>query len=202
LPEYTAWKAHFSLVDTSFGELTALLDSATRLEWLRPSLTEDFNVPVTEQSLTARLAPGKDLFGWRFATWDEVGILFADFTGMPDGDSHDPAVARKLLRLLGGTVQGTPDLQTGWIDNRMTICIAGLMTAPVQDPRIPSSLNSYEPQLWAHYAFIDEAVWNGQESVTITANESQGVGKGPNDCLLVFEGGSTRYASFFLVRQR
>jgi hypothetical protein len=201
-PEYAAWRARFSLVDTSFGELTALLDSATGLEWLRPSFTEGFNVPVTEQSLAARMAPGKDLFGWRFATWDEVGIFLADFTGLPDGDSHDPAAARKLLRLLGGTVQGTPDRQTGWIDNRMTICIAGLMTAPVQDPRLPSSLNSYEPQLWAHYAFIDDAVLNGQETVTITANESQALGNGPNDGQFVFEGGSEHHAGFFLVRQQ
>lgn len=123
-PEYTVWKMHFRLVDTAFGPRTAMLDLATGLEWLRPTFTSDSNVPVTEQSLAARLAQEKNFAGWRFATRDEVRSYFAHFTGSRDGTSQDPAIERKLLRLLGGTIAGTPN-EGGWIDNRETVRIAG-----------------------------------------------------------------------------
>jgi hypothetical protein len=111
------------LVDTSFGPLTALLASATGLEWLRPTLLADPNLIFSEQSLTDRMAPGMDLAGRRFATRDEVRNFLPHFTGSPDGRSQDPAVERKLLRLLGGTLLDKPDRQTSWIDSRITVRI-------------------------------------------------------------------------------
>lgn len=179
--EYTAWKKHFRLVDTPFGPLTAMLDLATGLEWLRPTFTSDHNIPVTEQSLATRIAQEKDFAGWRFATRDEVRSYFAHFTGSEDGTSPAPAVARKLLRLLGGTIEGTPN-HWGWIDNRETVRIVG----------------SPQGETWDYYAFIDERVKDGAVEATIDPNEQfHGMGQ----AMLEFEGGTSHYAGFFLVRQ-
>ena len=179
-PEYTSWKKQFRLVDTAFGPQTAMLDLATGLEWLRPTYTSDSNMPVTEQSLAIRIAQDRNFAGWRFATKDEVRSYFAHFTGSPDGSSQDPAIERKLLRLLGGTIEGTPN-EGGWIDNRETVRIAV----------------AAQGELWDHYAFVREGVKDGHTEATINPDEhyqSQGQG------MIVFEGGTTHYAGFFLVR--
>jgi len=172
-PEYTAWKAQFRLVDTGFGPLTALLDSATGFEWLRPTLLADPNRTFSEQNLTDRMAPGMDLTGWRFATRDEVRNFLAHFTGSPDGRSQDPAVERKLLRLLGGTLLDKPDRQTGWIDSRITVRIAGLTPAPADHSPdgSPLTCGNCGPGFWAHAAFIREGVKDGHVSVTIDPDQ-------------------------------
>ncbi len=203
-PEYTAWKKRFRLVDTAFGAQTALLDRATGLEWLRPVLTTDSNVPVSEEGLTARIAQEKEFAGWRFATRDEVRRFLAHFTGSADGSSQDPAIERKLLRLLGGTLEDTPDRQTGWIDSRITVRIAGLTPAPadLSASGSPLTCSSCGPGFWAHYAFIREGVKDGQITVTIDPDKQWKVMGKQVGGFTVFEGGSVHDAGFFLVRKR
>jgi hypothetical protein len=110
LPEYTAWRNHFSLVDTSFGEKTALLDKKTHLEWLRLNLTSDLSFDEVH-ALTAVDGP---FAGWRVATSKELRVFFADFTRSPTGHSTDPLIAEKLQRLLGGPLEEFSDQTTGW----------------------------------------------------------------------------------------
>jgi hypothetical protein len=173
VPEYTAWKAHFRLVETGFGPQTALLDLATGFEWLRPSIIAETNMPVTEQSLTARMARETELTGWRFATLDEVVTFLAHFTGSPDGSSPDAAVVRKLIRLLGGTLQNKSDPQTGWIDSRITVRIAGFTPAPADHSPdgVSSTCPTCGPGFWAHAAFIGEMVKDGHSTVIINPDQ-------------------------------
>jgi hypothetical protein len=111
LPEYTAWRNHFSLADTSFGEKTALLDKKTHLEWLRLNLTADLSLdPVHAQT-----AADSPFAGCRVATSQDLRVFFAHFTGSPTGHSTDaPVMAEKLQRLLGGPLEEFSDQTTGW----------------------------------------------------------------------------------------
>jgi hypothetical protein len=157
VPDFTAWTAHFHLVETAFGPGTALLDLATGFEWLRPSFTAASATPTDAKRMAARMGLERELDGWRFATLDEVREFLAHFTGTPDGRSNDPAVVRKLLRLLGGgPLNTTPDRQTGWIDNRLSVRIA-------PDERIGGG---------ERYAFFAEAVKDGQGSARVVPDEA------------------------------
>jgi hypothetical protein len=110
VPEYTEWKKHFSLTDTSFGEKAALLDIATNLEWLRLNFTTNRSY----DQVLKELERGGDFEGWRLATVGELRTCFAHFTGSADGRSTDPAIERKLQRLLGGPLDEVSNASTGW----------------------------------------------------------------------------------------
>jgi len=101
VPEYTEWKRSFALVDTSFGEKTALLDLATHIEWLRLN----FTVNLSYDQVRKAIQPGGSFEGWRLATVGELTTFFANFTGTEDGRSNDIGMERKLQRLLGGPLQ-------------------------------------------------------------------------------------------------
>jgi hypothetical protein len=136
LHEYTAWKSHFALSDTSFGKQTALLDQATHLEWLRVSLSAG----LSEEAVRKAMEPGGRFEGWRFGTIAEVGTFFAHFTGSPDGRSTDPAIERKLQRLLGGPLDTMSNDQTGWSRKSTPARIAGLTPAThEQTPQHPAT---------------------------------------------------------------
>jgi hypothetical protein len=110
LPEYTAWKKHFSLIDSSFGEKTALLDKRTHLEWLRLNLTAG----LSYNQVRAELAPERRFAGWRYATPEELRLFFAHFTGSATGRSNNPVIERKFQRLLGGPLNEVSNPATGW----------------------------------------------------------------------------------------
>jgi len=108
--DYTGWKGDFSLTDTSFGEKTALLDRATNLEWLRLN----FTVALSYDRIVKELRPDGAFEGWRMATFGEVHTFFAHFTGTTDNHPKDPAIERKLQRLLGGPLEEFSNTSTGW----------------------------------------------------------------------------------------
>jgi hypothetical protein len=110
VPEYIAWKNHFSLTDTSFGEKTALLDKKTNLEWLRL----DFSADLSLDQVRAQTAADGQFAGWRIATSKELRLFFANFTGLPTGHSTDPIIAHKLQRLLGGPLEQFSDPTIGY----------------------------------------------------------------------------------------
>ncbi len=203
-PEYIAWRKHFELLDTAFGPRTALFDQATGLEWLRPTFTQGLNMPTSELSLTDRMAHETAFAGWRFATRDEVRSFLAHFTGTPDGVSRDPSIERKLLRLMGGKITGVPNQQTGWIDNRVTIRIAGVLPAPadLSPDGSPLTCNSCGPGFWAYYAFIREGVKDGQVDAIIDPDQQWKVMDRNKTGLTVFEGGTVHSAGFFLVHKQ
>ncbi len=203
-PEYTAWREHFSLVDTAFGPQTALLDYVSGLEWLRPSITSDSGTIVNKQSLTIRMLQEREFSGWRFATISEVKDFFAHFTGSPDGSSHDPAIERKLLRLLGGALSETPDPQSGWITSGTVVRIAELTSAPavLTSDGATISCPNCGPAFWAHAATVGEVFKEGQLTATIdTDREWRNDGKQENG-VPVLEGGKLSWAGFFLVHQQ
>ena len=203
VPEYSAWKAHFQLVDTGFGPQTALLDLASGLEWLRPSIIADANMPVSEQSLTGRMARETELAGWRFAALNEVRTFLSHFTGSPDGSSQDPAVARKLIRLLGGTLQETPASGNGRTENgRITIRIAGLTQAPADHSPdgVSSVCPTCGPGFWAHAAFISVGSQDGRGFVTVDPDQRSYRSDKQDNGSMVYEG-TMHYAGFFLVRK-
>jgi hypothetical protein len=154
--EYTEWKKHFSLTDTSFGEKTALLDKATHLEWLRLNLTAG----LSYEQVTAQLATEGQFAGWRMATVEELQLFFAHFTGSPTGHSTDPMIERKLQRLLGGPLNEVSNPAIGWYrrdstgfvgdpagpDNNMIHYHAGYMTEESGGFNIdPESGGSFAP---------------------------------------------------------
>jgi hypothetical protein len=110
IAEYTGWKRDFALVDTSFGEKTALLDKATGLEWLRLNFTAN----RSNKRMLKEIEPGGEFQTWRLANVGELRILFGHFTGTADGHSTDPAMERKLQRLLGGPLDEPFNSSTGW----------------------------------------------------------------------------------------
>jgi len=192
-PEYTAWRAHFRLVDTNFGPKTALRDRATGLEWLRPAITANSYGTGSEEALTDRMAKDRDLAGWRFATRDEVRKFMAHFTGSPDGRSEDPAVARKLVRLLGGTLNDQPYPSSGWFDSRVTVNIAGYTTAParVAADGTPIKCGSCGPGFWRYEVFAGEMEKGDRIIVNVDPGSQPGWARDKN-----FTGGN----GFFLVR--
>jgi len=107
--EYTAWKKHFLLTDTSFGEKTALLDTATHLEWLRLNLTAG----LSYNQVSAEMAADGRLGGWRYATAAELRVFFRDFIGSTD-TSSDLSIEAKLQRLMGGPLNTASNPKTGW----------------------------------------------------------------------------------------
>jgi hypothetical protein len=113
IPEYTAWKRDFALVDTSFGEKTALLDKSTCLEWLHLNFTANRSY----EHMMKETQPGGEFEGWQIATLAQVRTFFAGFTGTPDGSSSDPSIERKLQRLLGGPIDEAFDKPTHWHRN-------------------------------------------------------------------------------------
>ncbi len=76
-PEYSAWKPHFQLADTSFGKQSAILDKESNLEWLRLNFTASHSY----EEVVKGLQDGGSFQGWRLATVEEVRGLFARFTG-------------------------------------------------------------------------------------------------------------------------
>jgi hypothetical protein len=172
ITEYTGWKSKFSLSTTSFGEKTALLDQATHLEWLRLSLTHG----QSEEALSAMMQPTQELAGWRFATRSEVRAFIADFTGTPDGHTNNPAIERKLQRLLGGLDTG-PAPSTGWSRRAVYGHIAGY--EPDLNHKVPSVLPTGTPVPCAtcgygfitHSAYIADDSNNGQISVTVDPDQ-------------------------------
>jgi hypothetical protein len=108
--EYTGWKHDFELIDTSFGERTALLDKATGLEWLRLNFTADRSY----ERILKEIEPGGEFQTWRVANVGELRIFFGHFTGTQDGRSTDPGIERKLQRLLGGPLDEPFNSSTGW----------------------------------------------------------------------------------------
>jgi hypothetical protein len=110
VPEYTEWRRSFELVDSSFGEKTALLDRATHLEWLRLNFTANLSYNQVRKALQ----PGGTFEGWRLATVRELRTFFANFTGTEDGRSHDLSMERKLQRLLGGPLEESNDPAHDW----------------------------------------------------------------------------------------
>jgi len=105
VPAYTDWKKHFSLVDTTFGENTALLDRTAHLEWLRLN----FTAGLSYNQVVVQTAAGRQFEGWRYATADELKKFFSDFIGKGDS-TNDLAIEGKLQRLIGGPLFtiGTP----------------------------------------------------------------------------------------------
>jgi hypothetical protein len=172
IPEYTGWKSKFSLSTTSFGEKTALLDKATHLEWLRLSLTHG----QSEEALSAMMQPTRELAGWRFATRSEVRAFIADFTGTPDGHTNNPAIERKLQRLLGGLDTG-PAPSTGWSRRAVYGHIAGY--EPDLNHKVPAVLPTGTPVpcptcgygFITHSAYIADDSNNGQISVTVDPDQ-------------------------------
>jgi hypothetical protein len=113
IPEYTAWKRDFALVETSFGEKTALLDKSTCLEWLHLNFTANRSY----ERMMKETQPGGEFERWQIANVAQVRTFFARFTGTPDGSSADPAIERKLQRLLGGPIDEAFDEPTHWHRN-------------------------------------------------------------------------------------
>jgi len=143
-----------------------------------------------------------ELAGWRFARGDEVRTFLARFTGSPDGSSQDPAVARKLIRLLGGMLRSTSDPQTGWIDSRITVRIDGMTPAPADHSSegVSSVCPTCKPGFWAHAAFICEMVKDGHSTVIIDPDQRSYRTDKQDNGSLVYEG-TMHYAGFFLVRK-
>jgi hypothetical protein len=155
-PEFTAWQSSFALVSTSFGEKTALYDRQTGLVWLRPTLAG----AVAEESIREKTKPRQQFAGWRFATPEEVASFLADFTGSPDGTSTEPAIERKLLRLLGGDdTQGIHN-DEGWSRIALYVRVAGLVPATTADS--PDGKGFV-----FHYAYIAEDRQHGQVQATV-----------------------------------
>ena len=157
---------------------------------------------VTEPSLATRIARETELAGWRFATLHEVRTFLAHFTGSPDGSSHDPAVVRKLIRLLGGMLRNTSDPQTGWIDSRITVRIAGMTPAPADHSSegVSSVCPTCKPGFWVHTVFISEMVKDGRGTVVINPDQRSYRTDKLDNGSMVYEG-TMHYAGFFLVRK-
>ena len=149
------------------------------------------------------MSPAKELAGWRFATPEEVHGFLAHFTGTPNGASNAPAVVRKLLRLLGGIQRNQPDPQTGWLDNRITVRIAGITPiAAAPPPGGDSSAGpAGQPRLMLRTVFIGEMVKDGHSVAGIDPDQPVSLNSSRDIGLMVNEG-LMRYAGFFLVRER
>jgi hypothetical protein len=143
---YDGWKASFTLVDTSFGKKSALLDETTHLVWLRLSATRNKNEETLRRSMTSK----KALDGWRFATDDEVVTLFRHFTGSPTGRTSDAAIVHELQSVLGGPLGHTSSTAGEWNREFTNGRIAGFYT-PGGD-LAPASGARFQ----YHYAFIQE----------------------------------------------
>jgi TPR repeat protein len=99
----------FRRVATSFGPFSAVLDKATRLEWLDLDVTAGLSFNDVKKNLRQ----GGKFHGWQFATPNELRKFFADFDGSPDGHSRNAALAEKLQRDLGGPLKVITGL-SGW----------------------------------------------------------------------------------------
>lgn len=110
IPEYAGWQRDFALVDSSFGEKTALLDKTTGLEWLRLN----FTVNRSYERILKEIEPGGEFQTWRLANVGELRVLFEHFTGTADGHSTDSGIERTLQRLLGGPLDEVLNSSTGW----------------------------------------------------------------------------------------
>jgi hypothetical protein len=196
-PEYTAWKSAFDLTETSFGEKTALFDQATGLAWLHPNLTA--NLP--EEEVRKRMEVGGEFEGWRFAIASEVKNFLADFTSSPNGETTNPAIVRKLIRLLGGDAEtGIRNNETAWSRIEISAHIAGLMPAACKGtpsdtahpPGSPVPGSTCNTGFVFHYAYIGEDREHGQVSATVKPYE-----KG-----WVRSDGVVNPGGFFLVREQ
>jgi hypothetical protein len=200
VPEYTAWKSKFSLADTQFGEKTALYDQETGLEWLRTPLTQNPSLYLSPlKDVSKRMEKEGDLEGWRFATLTELKTFLSNFTGTPDGRTTDPAIVRKLIRLLGGdSVRGIRNDETGWSRIALYARIAKLRPATFEEtPRggpynppvvLPCSTCPVGFMQYCFYAGEDRQ--HGRVTATVMLNEgwTDGTGSG--------------VGGFFLVRKR
>jgi hypothetical protein len=197
-PDYTAWKRRFELADTSFGEKTALLDKATRLEWLRVNLTTHLSEEATRKAMEA----GGRFEGWRFATSAEVLVFFAHFTGTPDGKTTDPAIERKLQRLLGGPLSTAENSQTGWGRASTSVRIAGLTPAPYdrtpQNPAIAPGSPTRCPTCGAGFLYSGASIYEDIQNGRVDAHVIPVEGGGWTS----MDGSGTGEEGLFLVRKQ
>jgi hypothetical protein len=196
IPEYRGWKKHFALVDTAFGEKTALSDKRTGLEWLHVNLTASYG----ESRLSVRMRPGGDLDGWRFATEEEVLRFFVDFTGTRDGQSKDAGLERTLQRLLGGPTNPARNELTGWSRRATSVRIAGLTPATHDETPMNPAMSAGAPPPCSqcgvgyiyHSAYIAEDTQNGGINASVVPD-----GRG----WMSADGGGTG-DTFFVVRRK
>jgi len=180
LPSYTGWKAGFRIVDTAFGEGTALEDRKSHLQWLRLSVIKG----IPDDRLQNRMKDDEEFTGWRFATESELRGFFKNFTENPDGHSSDAAMERALQRLLGGPLSTAENRETGWSRRAMYAYLAGA-DAVEHGPCV-----NCEGGFKHRFAYIAEDTLHGEITATIDPDQqdwsvSRRVGGGEGAVLLV-----------------
>lgn len=162
-PVYVGWRDHFRVADTPLGEATALEDLQSHLQWLRLTLTKE----QTIESLRAQMEPDGRLAGWRFATQKEVLTLFANFTGSADGRSSDPGIERALQHLLGGPLDTSRNLETGWSRRDNLAVIAEMRPAkPEETPRNPAVVPGAPPPCaGCGSGFVTSTAYMGEDTI-------------------------------------
>jgi hypothetical protein len=153
---------------------------------LRPTLTEG----ETGRQVQERIQAGGNLAGWRFATTSEFVGFLTNFTSTKNGESEDPAVIRKLIRVLGGDADvGIQNNETGWSRIEIYVRIAEL----------PAANFTYRGQAFdKHKGFAFHHVFIGEDREKGTQF----------DRINLFDGGwvtsedAMGYGGFALVRKR
>lgn len=167
---YDGWKTDFALVDTSFGKESALLDQTTHLEWLSLSVTRD----KSPKDLDRGMSRHKPLEGWRFATADEVLVLFRHFTNSPLGASTDPDVVHALQSLLGGPLGNSQSTGGGWT----RAFTYGRIVQPYNVGEYGERVQS--PQFQMEFAWMQEQTQNGETTAVADPHRRNAVqGNGP-----------------------
>lgn len=108
----------FTVVNTSFGTGTALLDNATNLEWLDLTVTSN----QSYDSVEANLGTEGVYAGWSYATPQQLAQFFTDF----DGGVVDNTLALELMNDLGGPLGTFYNPDNGFTRESS----AGLMDVP------------------------------------------------------------------------